>query len=90
MEAFSIVKFFSGFAFWKGEKLAKIIFIVIISGLVVVMGIGLYHKLTCPTTTNKAKEMTQNTYAPKVGFGCIRIDALKKDKNEQLIPTPVQ
>jgi hypothetical protein len=70
---FSITKFLGGFAIWQGEKFGKILFIIIISGLVVIMGIGFYHKLTCATTTNKAEKIENPTYSPRVSFGCANV-----------------
>lgn len=46
---FSIAKFFGGFAFWKGEKLGKLLFYGIIAAFVASLALGIYHKIVAPT-----------------------------------------
>lgn len=41
MALFSVVKFFSGFNIFQGDKLAKLIFYAIL----IIVGIGIYHKV---------------------------------------------
>jgi len=52
---FDIKKFFSGFAFWKGDKLGKLLFYGVIAVFVATIALGLYHKIVGPTysTDNK-------------------------------------
>lgn len=44
---FSIIKFFSGFAFWKGDKLGKLLFY----GILIAVAITIYHKAFEPKQT---------------------------------------
>lgn len=48
---FDIKKFFSGFNILDGEKLGKIIFF----GILLVVGLAVYHQITRPTTNIYAK-----------------------------------
>jgi len=68
VENFSLLKFLSGFNIFNGAKLAKIIFY----GILLALGIGIYHKLFIQPTykTNQTTTITQpeNVYispAPK-------------------------
>ena len=59
-EKFSIAKFFSGFAFWKGEMLGKIIYYLVI----VSVALGVFYVLFVRPThreTQKADLITNTT-----------------------------
>jgi len=51
--SFSITKLLSGFAFWKGEVVGKIIYIAII----VTICLGVYHKITQTTISTENKNI---------------------------------
>ena len=46
---FSLIKFLSGFAFWKGDKLGKLIFY----GILITIGLTIYHKAFEPKQITK-------------------------------------
>jgi len=83
---FSIVKFFGGFAFWKGEILGKLIYFVIVSGLVCGAFYVLFIRPTHKTTQNAAQIITNVTdeaafdlqlIPPKIKIGGFRLKLLK-------------
>ena len=61
-----------------GEWLGKIVWVV---GIIFVC-LLVWNKFTKPTTTTatnqKADTISNYTYAPKVGFGCIRMEKLRE------------
>jgi len=50
---FSIIKFLSGFAFWKGDKLGKILFY----GVLIVLALTIYHKAFEPKQITKVERI---------------------------------
>ena len=86
---FDIVKFFSGFAFWKGQVIGKILYYLII----VIVALFVFWKLfVAPTnkTTQKAENITNITQTksesalelqiipPKVKIGGLKIQLFKE------------
>lgn len=49
---FNLSKFLSGFAIWQGEKLGKILFVMVICVFTMASAFGIYHKLTQKSTEN--------------------------------------
>jgi len=54
---FDLKKFFSGFNITDGEKLGKIIFF----GILIVVGLAIYHQITRPTTTVRVEKGGSST-----------------------------
>jgi len=87
-EKFDVGKLARGFAFWKGEVLGKIIFVVII--VFVALGI-FYVQFVRPThrTTQKAENITNTTinqvedavdltlFPPKIKIGGVKVKLFK-------------
>ena len=49
---FSVSKFFSGFAFWQGAVMGKLIYYIIIFSIVAAVALGIYHRFTQETYSN--------------------------------------
>lgn len=77
---FSLLKLFSGFNIFNGEKLGKLLYNIVIVVIVVILMYALYHKLISPThTTTVQSGGTANNYEIKIGFGgCARLPIIAK------------
>jgi len=57
---FSLVKLLSGLAFWKGDKLGKLIFQIVIIALCLWLFHAKFIAKDAPVTTNTTAEQIQN------------------------------